>query len=64
LARSALSASSRSRRSAWASFDAVMSVCVPIMRKGRPAASRSITRPRDRIHFQRPSLQRTRCSFE
>jgi hypothetical protein len=42
---------------------AVTSVWVPIMRSGRPSASRSMTSPRERIHFQLPSLQRTRCSL-
>ena len=50
-------------RCASACLRSVMSVCVPTMRKGRPSSSRAMTMPRESTHFQRPSLQRTRCSL-
>ena len=40
----------------------VISVWVPSMRSGRPRASRSTTRPRERIHFHSPDLVRWRNS--
>ncbi len=56
--------SSRSMRACSASMAlrSVRSVWVPVMRMGRPSASRRVTLPRVRIHFQPPSLVRRRCS--
>ena len=40
----------------------LMSVVVPIMRKGLPSASRSTTRPRPSVHIQLPSWHSMRNS--
>ena len=52
------------RSASWfsACFCRVISVCTPIIRVGRPAASRSITLPRSRTQIQWPSLWRSRNS--
>ena len=46
------------------SFRLLMSVWVPMVRSGRPSASRLTTLPRVSIYFQLPSRQRIRISRE